>query len=154
MCIRDSPQRGSAELSGVSATSCGGVKPPDPPSNTALDIGYVCSSGLPCNFCIDIFINTVFMFHARCFHSRLIPSPLRQVSHVSFPYNLIATFNNWKNIHIFKSMSVLPAPNRNKLSLNGQQFHFNIVYFSALIRRYIFLLILYVFSITLFLCAF
>ena len=33
------PQRGSAELSGGSATSCGGIKPPDlPPSNTALPV--------------------------------------------------------------------------------------------------------------------
>jgi len=34
--VRVDPQRGSAELSGGSATSCGGVTPPDPPSNTAL----------------------------------------------------------------------------------------------------------------------
>ena len=37
--VRVDPQRGSAELSGGSATSCVGVKPPDPPSNTAL---YIC----------------------------------------------------------------------------------------------------------------
>ena len=34
--VKSTPQRGPAELSGGSATSCGGSNPPDPPSNTAL----------------------------------------------------------------------------------------------------------------------